>query len=99
MSRIIMASLFHGRICARSVLCSPRDSAELLLQQFGRPDDCQARLPEIYRSLGAGAIDAAAAQYLQPGQMVIVVVGDREQIDEQLATLGMPVEYLSADDL
>jgi len=68
-------------------------------QRLARPDDYQARLPEIYRSLGAGAIDAAAAQYLQPGRMVIVVVGDRQQIDEQLATLGMEIEYLSAEEL
>ena len=31
--------------------------------------------------------------------LVIVVVGDRKQIDEQIATLEMPVEYLEADKL
>jgi hypothetical protein len=30
---------------------------------------------------------------------VIVVVGDRAQIDGQLATLGMEIQYLDADDL
>nr|WP_166177281.1 pitrilysin family protein [Altererythrobacter segetis] len=68
-------------------------------QRLGRPDDYQTRLPEIYRSLDAKAIDAAATQYLQPEQMVIVVVGDRKEIDAQLKTLGMPIEYMEAKDL
>jgi predicted Zn-dependent peptidase len=68
-------------------------------QRLSRPDDYQARLPEIYRALDAKAIDAAAAQYLQPEGMVVVVVGDRKVIDDQLKTLGMPIEYMKAEDL
>ena len=68
-------------------------------QLLGRPDTYQASLPTIYRAIGAGQIDAAARSYLSPDDLVIVVVGDRKQIDEQLATLGMEVEYLNADDL
>jgi predicted Zn-dependent peptidase len=66
-------------------------------QRLKRPDDYQAKLPEIYRSITAEQIDKAAAQYLQPEQMVIVVVGDRKAIDDQLKTLGLPIEYLSAE--
>ncbi|MEO0062724.1 MAG: hypothetical protein RLZZ08_1284 [Pseudomonadota bacterium] len=73
--------------------------ALLANQQFGRPDDYQATLPAIYRGIDAAAIDKAAAQYLSPKDMVIVVVGDRKQIDSQLQGLGMPVEYLAADKL
>jgi len=68
-------------------------------QRLNRPDDYQARLPGIYRSITAAQIDQAAAKYLQPEQMVIVVVGDRSQIDAQLKTLGMPIEYQDAKDL
>ncbi len=68
-------------------------------QRLKRPDDYQAKLPEIYRAITAEQIDKAAAQYLQPEQMVIVVVGDRKVIDDQLKTLGMPVEYEEAEDL
>jgi zinc protease len=67
-------------------------------QRLGRPDDYQARLADIYRALDAKALDAAAAQYLQPAQMVVVVVGDRKAIEGQLAKLGMPVEYHRADE-
>jgi len=67
-------------------------------QRLGRPDDYQARLAEIYRTLDAGTIDAAAARYLQPEQMVVIVVGDRKAIDGQLATLGMPIEYRQASE-
>lgn len=65
----------------------------------GRDARYQASLPEIYRAVDADAINSAAAQYLQPNDLTIVVVGDREIIDEQIETLDMPVSYLSADDL
>jgi predicted Zn-dependent peptidase len=74
-------------------------SALLDNQLLGRPDAYQASLPEIYRAIDAAQIDAAARQYLSPKDLVIVVVGDRKQIDDQLAGLGMEVEYLSAEDL
>jgi predicted Zn-dependent peptidase len=68
-------------------------------QRLGRPDDYLEQLPEIYRSLDAHAIDAAAVQYLRPEDLVIVVVGDRSAIDTQLSGLGMDVEYLEASEL
>ena len=74
-------------------------SALLANQQFGRPDDYQAMLPTIYRDIDAADIDAAARQYLSPEDLAIIVVGDRSQIDEQLKTLGMEIEYLEAASL
>jgi predicted Zn-dependent peptidase len=68
-------------------------------QLLGRPDTYQASLPDIYRAIDAAEIDAAARSYLSPDDLVIVVVGDRKQIDDQLATLGMDIEYLNAEDL
>jgi len=59
----------------------------------------QATLPDIYRSITIHEINEAAAQYLQPDNFVIVVVGDRKTIDPQLKTLDMPIEYVDADDL
>jgi predicted Zn-dependent peptidase len=68
-------------------------------QRLDRPDDYQAKLPEIYGALTAADIDKAAAQYLQPDGMVIVVVGDRSKIDAQLKALNMPITYEEAKDL
>ena len=68
-------------------------------QSFGRPDDYQERLPDIYRAIDAAQIDTAARDYLHPRDMAIVVVGDRSVIDEQVTTLGMEVEYLEAGEL
>jgi len=68
-------------------------------QQLGRPDEYQRQLPEIYRAIDAAKIDAAARQYLASENLAIIVVGDRQQIDAQLATLGMEIEYLNADEL
>jgi zinc protease len=68
-------------------------------QLYGRPDDYQASLPTIYRGIGASQIDAMAKQYLAPDNLTVIVVGDRQQIDSQLATLGMEIEYLDPADL
>lgn len=72
-------------------------SAILGNQLLGRPGDYQTKLPEIYRAIDAAAIEAAAGKYLGTKDLVIVVVGDRKQIDSQLATLGMPIEVVAAD--
>ncbi len=66
---------------------------------LGRPDDYQERLPDIYRSIDADAINQAARAYLHPRGMAIVVVGDRQVIDPQLEALGMAAEYLAAEEL
>ncbi len=68
-------------------------------QLLGRPGNYQASLPEIYRGIDAARINAAAQEYLGSDNLVIVVVGDRKQIDSQIATLEMPVEYLEAEKL
>lgn len=66
---------------------------------FGRPGDYQEQLPGMYASIDDEAINAAAAQHLRPDDMAIIVVGDRTVIDEQIATLGMEVEYWEAEEL
>ena len=66
---------------------------------LGRPDDYQERLPDIYRSIDAEAINAAASAFLHPRDMAIVVVGDRRVIDPQLEALGIAIEYRAAEEL
>jgi predicted Zn-dependent peptidase len=66
--------------------------------RLNRPDDYQARLPEIYRGITKQQIDEAAGKYLQPGGVAVIVVGDRKVIDEQLGGLDLPIEYADADN-
>jgi len=63
---------------------------------LGRPDDYYASLPDRYRALDARALDAAARQYLAPDALTFVVVGDRKQVEPQLARLGLPIEIAPA---
>jgi predicted Zn-dependent peptidase len=72
-------------------------NALTLNQLFGRPDDYQRRLPEIFRAIDASQIDDAARQYLAPDELAIIVVGDRKVIDPQLEGLDLPIEYVDAD--
>ncbi|KLE33928.1 peptidase M16 [Aurantiacibacter luteus] len=73
--------------------------ALLTNQLLGRDLRYDATLPSLYGAIDAAAIDRAAAQYLQPDDLVIVVVGDRSVIDPQLETLGMDIQYLEASEL
>jgi zinc protease len=61
---------------------------------LGRPDDYYSTLPDKYRAIDAGALDTAARTWLQPEDMVFVVVGDRKVVEPQLDKLGMPVEIV-----
>ena len=63
-------------------------------QLFGRDARYQAGLPAIYRSADAAVLDQAAARYLQPDGLTIVVVGDRQVVEPQLQALGLPLEIL-----
>ena len=64
--------------------------------RFDRPDDYYETLPAIYGALTAATLNAAAAKELQPGHLVIVVVGDAKTVKPQLAKLGLPVEEMAA---
>jgi predicted Zn-dependent peptidase len=66
-------------------------------QRLGRPDDYLSNLPQILGAVDAEAIDAAAAQYFAPQNLTIVVVGDRDVIEDQLAGLGLPVNWEPVD--
>ncbi len=74
-------------------------SALLQNQIAGRDDRYQVFLPQLYGAVDAEDINAAARDYLQPENITIVVVGDRETVEPQLETLDMDVEYVEADSL
>jgi predicted Zn-dependent peptidase len=63
---------------------------------YGRPDDYQEKLSDRYRAQTAAQFDAAIKQYIDPDQLVWVVVGDRAKIEADLKTLGLPIEVRSA---
>lgn len=66
-----------------------------LNRRLGRPDDWDTTLASRLRKIDASAIDKAAAQWLQPSDMVFVVVGDRRVIEPQLKEIDLPVEYIA----
>ena len=61
-------------------------------ERLGRPDDYYRKLPALYRSIDAKALEAKAAEYLQPEGLTFVVVGDRAKVEAQLKDVGLPVE-------
>jgi predicted Zn-dependent peptidase len=61
--------------------------------RLGRPDNYVQTLPTRYRAVDAKALDGAAARFLQPQGLTIVVVGDRKVVEPQLKGIGLPVTY------
>jgi len=60
--------------------------------------DYYAKLPAEIDAVTAAAVQAAAAKYLVPDKMLIVAVGDREQIEKPLTALNLgKVELRHAD--
>lgn len=73
--------------------------ALLANQNAGRDDRYQTLLPQLYGAVDADDINAAARDYLQPENITIVVVGDRETVEPQLDGLDIDVSYIEADSL
>ena len=62
---------------------------------YRRPDTYWEMIADRYRSLTAAQLDLAARHYINPDNLVWVVVGDAERIRPQLERLGMPVETVT----
>ncbi|MCL4780736.1 MAG: insulinase family protein [Gammaproteobacteria bacterium] len=58
------------------------------LVEFGLPDTYWTSYADAVRSLTPAQVNQAARDYLQPGNMVFVVVGDRKLIEPGLKALG-----------
>jgi predicted Zn-dependent peptidase len=68
-------------------------------ERLGRPDDYDRKLPALYRSIDAKALEAEAAEYLQPDGLTFVVVGDKAKVEAQLKDVGLPAEVPGAVNL
>lgn len=60
-----------------------------------RPDNYYEKLADTYRGMSKEAIDAAMRAKLDPGKLLLVVVGDAKKIRAQLDATGLPVETLA----
>jgi zinc protease len=56
---------------------------------FGLPADYWRSLPDQFRRVSAGQVQAVAKQYLDPGQMKVIAVGDQKAILPQFKALGL----------
>lgn len=64
---------------------------------FGRPDDYQEKLADIYRAQTTTSLDAAARAAIDTDKFVWVVVGDASKVRAQLEPLGLPIEQREMD--
>jgi zinc protease len=79
---------------------SVRASADAIayLYQFNLSPDYYQRLPSAIAKISVSEIQAAAQKHLWPEKMKIIAVGDRAQLDPQLAELTLgPTSYRTVD--
>lgn len=64
---------------------------------FERSVDYYDEIASIYRSMERDQLDSVARSAINPDAFTWVVVGDADQVREQLDALGLPVETVSAE--
>ena len=64
---------------------------------YNRPDDYYDHIASIYRAMERDQLDRVARAAINPDAFTWVVVGDANQVREQLDALGLPVETVSAE--
>jgi zinc protease len=79
---------------------STRLKAVESLVVYGLPDDYYSTYMSAIRAVGPGDVQRIAEQYIQPDQLEIVIVGDRNTIAPRLRLLGVgAVKEVSIDEL
>jgi len=64
------------------------------------PDDYFQRYVPNIQAITAAAVQKAAATYIQPKKMSVVVVGDRKVIEPKIRALNLgPIHFLSVDEV
>ena len=67
------------------------------LAQFNLPDDYFANFATRLASVKLADTHRAAAAYLAPARLTVLIVGDREQVEQPLRELGCGLTLLDAD--
>ncbi|WP_232662589.1 M16 family metallopeptidase [Pseudonocardia sp. TRM90224] len=68
------------------------------LYLYDLPPDFYEGVPAAYADISIADVQAVAQAHLRPEELKVIVVGDRAQIDAQLAELSLgPIAYRAAD--
>jgi zinc protease len=70
-------------------------SALLSNDLYRRPDTYWEAIAGRYRAFAAGQLDLAARRYINPDNLVWVVVAGAARVRPQLERLGMPIEVIA----
>lgn len=65
---------------------------------YGLPEDYLNRHVERLLAVKEAQVEEAAREYINPGNMILVLVGDRKLVAEEVEKLG-PVKYLSIEEV
>jgi zinc protease len=67
---------------------------------YGLPEDTFTNFVAAVNRVTSGDVQRAAAQYVQPDKMAVVVVGDRAAIEANIRGLNLgPVQIVAIDDV
>jgi zinc protease len=71
----------------------------LWLHFYGRPNSYIERFGEIISAIDIAEVNGAIRKYLSPENLIIVAVGKKDEIREQLGTFGAVREFNYRDKL
>ena len=66
--------------------------------RFGRPDDYVSSLKSRYEAVDLAAVHVAAEQVIHPDNLIWLIIGDLEQIEQQIRDLGLGVVQIIDED-
>jgi len=69
------------------------------MELYGLPTDYFDRYRENIGAVSKSDVEHVAQKYIDPESVIIVIVGNAEQIREPLGTLGMPIHELDIEGL
>ena len=69
----------------------------LQMVQFGLPDDYLQTVRSNVESVTLDDVYRITQELVRPDQLKILVVGDRQQVEEGLRELGLPMVILDVD--
>jgi zinc protease len=67
------------------------------MELYGLPEDYFDRYRENIAAIGKAEVEHVAQKYIDPERVLIVIVGNAEQIREPLGHLGMPIHEVDLD--
>ena len=67
------------------------------MEQFGLPDDYFRNVRPSMEAITLDDVHRVSSAHIRPGNLQVLVVGDRASVEAPLCELGLPLVHLTED--